>query len=82
MYEKPCNICAKNIFSTLTKSSFFYELKRSELFLVSVGGNKCACENCEHEEEIESAFLRSVKEQKLLFPDRKITTNEVHEWCV
>ena len=50
-------------------------------FLISVKGNKCVCDQCKHEEEVESAVLRSVVEFKLLFPDRKVTTNEIYEWC-
>ncbi|NWN98509.1 hypothetical protein NST54_16470 [Caldifermentibacillus hisashii] len=33
------------------------------------------------EEKIESAVLRSVDEFRLLFPERKITTKAVQEWC-
>jgi DNA-directed RNA polymerase subunit RPC12/RpoP len=42
---------------------------------------KIVCEKCGHAELIESAVLRSVEELVLLFPDIKITTNIVHEWC-
>jgi hypothetical protein len=38
----------------------------------------CAC-GCV--ESIQSAVLRSVAEFKLLFPERKITTNVIREWC-
>jgi hypothetical protein len=50
-------------------------------FSVIVSGKKCICEDCGHEELVTSAVLRSVKEFQLLFPDRKITTSEIHEWC-
>ncbi|MGP7817570.1 nuclease-related domain-containing protein [Niallia sp. 01092] len=50
-------------------------------FSILVEGKKCICEECGHEEEIEAAVLRSVNEFKLLFPDRKITTNIIYEWC-
>lgn len=33
-------------------------------FLISVKGNKCVCDQCKHEEEVESAVLRSVGEFK------------------
>jgi hypothetical protein len=42
---------------------------------------KIICDKCGHEESIESAVLRSVEELVLLFPDIKITTNLVFEWC-
>ncbi|WP_349632688.1 hypothetical protein [Neobacillus sp. WH10] len=50
-------------------------------FLVSVTGRKVGCGDCGCEESIDSVVLRSVKELKLLFPDRKITTKGVQEWC-
>jgi hypothetical protein len=49
--------------------------------LTSVKKNKIVCEECEHQEVIDLAVLRSVAELKFLFPDRKITTNGVSEWC-
>lgn len=51
-------------------------------FKISVHGRKCVCGDCGHEEEVESAVLRTVREIKLLFPDWKITTSGVMEWCM
>jgi hypothetical protein len=51
-------------------------------FSMFVQGKKIVCGDCRCEEVVESAVLRMVDEIKLLFPDRKITTNLVHEWCV
>ncbi|MGG3563689.1 nuclease-related domain-containing protein [Neobacillus rhizosphaerae] len=48
---------------------------------VSVSEPNATCDECGAEEEIESAVLRSVMELKLLFPDIKITTNLVYDWC-
>ena len=39
------------------------------------------CEDCGCHEVIDHAVLRVVEEIKLLFPNIKITTNVVHEWC-
>jgi hypothetical protein len=39
------------------------------------------CPQCEAKESIESAVLRSVEEFLLLFPERKITTVDIHDWC-
>lgn len=50
-------------------------------FLISVEGRKCVCNACGHEEVVEAAVIRSVKEFKLLFPNQKITTNVIHDWC-
>jgi hypothetical protein len=50
-------------------------------FSIYVVGNKCVCGQCFHVEDVESAVLRHVREFKLLFPDRKVTTNGIFEWC-
>ncbi|RTR28439.1 hypothetical protein EKG37_16965 [Robertmurraya yapensis] len=39
------------------------------------------CESCGVHEDLESAILRSVEEFRVLFPNRKITTNAVQDWC-
>jgi len=39
------------------------------------------CNKCGYKESISAAILRSVEEFKLLFPDKKITTNVIYEWC-
>lgn len=39
------------------------------------------CKECGCRENADTAVLRSVKEFKNLFPDKKITTTAVHEWC-
>lgn len=41
----------------------------------------CMCTNCGITERIDEVVLRSVEELRLLFPDKKITTNLVHDWC-
>ncbi|WP_066395085.1 nuclease-related domain-containing protein [Neobacillus mesonae] len=50
-------------------------------FSIGVNGRKIFCYDCGSEEDIESAVIRSVRELILLFPDKKITTNVVQEWC-
>ncbi|MEH7307011.1 nuclease-related domain-containing protein [Neobacillus drentensis] len=51
-------------------------------FLSSVVEKKpIVCDKCGHEETVDSAILRCVEELMLLFPERKITTNGVYEWC-
>jgi hypothetical protein len=39
------------------------------------------CKSCRNNETIALAFIRSVKEFKLLFHRRKITSREIFEWC-
>lgn len=42
--------------------------------------NVC-CKECGNNELIATAVMRNVEEFKLLFPNRKITTNAIYEWC-
>ncbi|NKE07929.1 nuclease-related domain-containing protein [Mesobacillus selenatarsenatis] len=39
------------------------------------------CSHCGSTEKIDTAVLRSVADIKLLFPDKKVTTALIHEWC-
>ncbi|MBY0123328.1 nuclease-related domain-containing protein [Bacillus sp. S/N-304-OC-R1] len=39
------------------------------------------CDKCGFIESVRHAFLRSVEEFRFLFPERKITTSAIHEWC-
>ncbi|HAM79197.1 nuclease-related domain-containing protein [Ornithinibacillus bavariensis] len=41
----------------------------------------CICSNCGYTEFLEHAVLRSVQEYKILFPEEKITTSGIYEWC-
>lgn len=50
-------------------------------FFTEFTGETLVCSQCGCKEDVESAILRSVKEFKLLFPDRKITTNGIYDWC-
>lgn len=50
-------------------------------FSVSVQKRKCVCHECGYEELVTNAVIRSVKELKILFPNEKVTTNIIHDWC-
>lgn len=39
------------------------------------------CKTCRKIQEIDSSIMRSVSEFKILFPDAKITTSIVYDWC-
>lgn len=39
------------------------------------------CKKCGCIEDGEAAILMSIKEYMLLFPERKITTNDIYDWC-
>ncbi|GAB3801159.1 hypothetical protein GCM10028868_25840 [Virgibacillus kimchii] len=55
--------------------------KNCRSFSVYIKGEKCICEQCACEEMISNAIIRSVREFQLLFPEKKITTNIIREWC-
>ncbi|MFD1852121.1 nuclease-related domain-containing protein [Oceanobacillus bengalensis] len=50
-------------------------------YSVSVVKRRCICGECGHFEPVTNAVLRSVKEFKILFPNEKITSNIVYDWC-
>jgi hypothetical protein len=55
--------------------------KTCNSFLVSIKNYDFLCKKCGGHEKIERAILRSVKEFNLLFPEQKITTQSIYEWC-
>lgn len=48
---------------------------------MSIRRKKIVCGECGFEEFVESAVMRNVEELKLLFPELKITTIVVYDWC-
>ncbi|MGG1678041.1 nuclease-related domain-containing protein [Neobacillus sp. NRS-1170] len=48
---------------------------------ISADNRSLVCLVCGYKERIEATILRSVDEIKLLFPNKKITTTIVHDWC-
>jgi hypothetical protein len=54
---------------------------KCESFAVTIAGKKLICNNCGCMELVTVAVMRNVEEFKLLFPEQKITTNVIHEWC-
>ncbi|MBV7505045.1 NERD domain-containing protein [Bacillus sp. sid0103] len=50
-------------------------------FYSEIQGSKLKCGHCGCTEEVESAVVRSVAELILLFPEQKITTKVVQDWC-
>ncbi|GGB40003.1 hypothetical protein GCM10011409_16920 [Lentibacillus populi] len=68
--------------------SFYYDELRKGItcskchsFNLSVEKRKCICHECGNGEPVTDAVMRSVKEFKILFPNEKITTNIIHDWC-
>lgn len=54
---------------------------RCDSFAVTIVGKKLICDKCGRIELVTVAVMRNVEEFKLLFPEQKITTNVIHEWC-
>lgn len=50
-------------------------------FITEINTKRIKCVKCGLEEDVKSAVLRSVEEIKLLFPEKKITTKLIQEWC-
>lgn len=50
-------------------------------FMWSGDQYKLICKKCGNIEDIETAVIRSAEELKLLFPDIRITTKTVFDWC-
>ncbi|HLO11907.1 MAG TPA: nuclease-related domain-containing protein [Pseudoneobacillus sp.] len=55
--------------------------KSCKSFLVSLLGKHVVCGECGCKELIESSVIHCIEEYILLFPNRKITTREICEWC-
>ncbi len=76
----------KNPFAILPKYNYdqlqkgFY-CKTCNSFSVCIKNFDLVCSKCNEHEKIEQAIVRNVKEFVLLFPERKITTQNIYEWC-
>ncbi len=76
----------KNPFTTLPKYDYdqlqkgIY-CKTCFSFFISVKNQDFKCGKCGGLEKINLGVLRNVQEYKLLFPDQKITTQAIFDWC-
>jgi hypothetical protein len=50
-------------------------------FACNAEGRHIVCRNCGQEEDIYSAIFRTIQEFRLLFPEQKMTTAMMKEWC-
>lgn len=48
---------------------------------MNIGRLKAICGKCGYEESIAEAVIRSTREFRLLFPEEKITSNIIQDWC-
>jgi hypothetical protein len=49
-------------------------------FQISRKNTNFVCEKCGEHEKFDQAILRNIEEYKILFPDRKITTQSIYDW--
>ena len=50
-------------------------------FSIAIEGRGCVCKQCGYTEMVATAVMRNVTEFKLLFPNQKVTTNIIYDWC-
>ncbi len=46
-----------------------------------ITGRGCICLDCGKKDSVDEAVLHSVRSYKLLFPEEKVTTRRIQEWC-
>ncbi|MBT2639297.1 nuclease-related domain-containing protein [Bacillus sp. ISL-39] len=50
-------------------------------FNTSIEMQGLVCGRCGNSERVEQAIVQNIEEFRLLFPERKITTQSIYEWC-
>ncbi|WP_163969404.1 nuclease-related domain-containing protein [Oceanobacillus halotolerans] len=78
MNESPYNKLPSYDYTQMTKGIMCLECQS---FAISIVGRKCVCNDCGNKETAATAVMRAVKEFQLLFPEKKITSSIIHEWC-
>lgn len=76
--ESPFSQIPSYQFEDLQKGITCYQCKSLSVYLE---GRYCYCNKCGHKELVSAAIKQQVEEVKLLFPNIKITTNIIYEWC-
>ncbi|OJF91774.1 nuclease-related domain-containing protein [Alkalibacterium sp. 20] len=64
-------------YTALKKESF---CKECSAVLERLNGRMCECMKCGHKELAVDTIFRQINEFRLLFPDNKLTTNEMYQW--
>lgn len=76
--ESPYSRVPSYSFETLIKGLF---CPKCYTLYFDISKDLCICNNCGCIEGVDDAVLRNVKEFMLLFPDKKVTVNDIHKWC-
>lgn len=50
-------------------------------FELEITQRSCGCKKCAYKISLDKAVLNQIKEFKLLFPQNKITSNVIYDWC-
>ncbi|MFS0864793.1 nuclease-related domain-containing protein [Fredinandcohnia sp. 179-A 10B2 NHS] len=92
--QKHHNLAKKLVAMHITDSPFSnlpaytYDGLKKGMTCLGCGGVFCnlnrinlICKKCGCCETVDSAVLRNIEEFRLLFPERKLTTNVVYDWC-
>lgn len=77
--QTPFNNLTKVNLNKINKGIYCQSCK--SIFSDQKGKTLLICNHCGDKEGIEPAILRSIDEFVSLFPERKITTNEIYDWC-
>lgn len=76
--KNPYSVLPDYNFDELQKGVY---CKSCKSFLVVLKNHNFVCKQCGGIEKIEDAILRNVEEFRLLFPEQKITTHNIFDWC-
>jgi hypothetical protein len=76
--KNPFAILPKYGYSQLQPGNY---CKTCKSFFVYLDNNTFVCGKCGEKETIDQAILRNTREFQLLFPDQKITTQAIYDWC-
>lgn len=76
--NNPFTLLPKYHYDQLEKGIY---CKSCNSFMTYINNYDLVCNKCGTHERIELAILRSIEEFKLLFPERKLTTHNIYEWC-
>ena len=50
-------------------------------FFEKAGKKYLTCDRCHHKETVDQAVVRAINEYSYLFPNEKVTTNKIYNWC-
>lgn len=78
LQQSPYNLAPKFDYNSLKKGII---CATCGAFLSPTKNVQFVCEHCGHKEKIDTSILRSIREFEILFPNKKITTNIIYNWC-